>query len=91
MAKKREPRDRMNFEVYHTPLSNKKLSGEDLIELAEYCLKYIPFTNGLLVMEKPILTIKQFCEDLAKEMNYHRELDKIEFEKPPKSIFVPLK
>jgi hypothetical protein len=76
--KKRESRDRLNIEVQTTSMSNKKLTGEDLIELVKYCLNYGLFINDYIVMNEPIVTVKQFCEALAKEMNYHRELDEIE-------------
>lgn len=75
---KREERQRLNIDVQNTPLNRKKLTGKDLLELAKYCLSYPPVTNDLLMTEEPILTIKQFCEHLAKEMSYHRELDELE-------------
>ena len=76
--KERQDRDRLNIDVQNTPLTNEKLTGEQLLDLTQYCIKYGPFTNDLQATETKILTIKQFCLHLAQEMNYHRELDKIE-------------
>ena len=78
MNKEREPRDRRNLDVINASMRKEKLSGEDLIELAQYVLDYPPFTHELLATDTPILTVKQFTLYLAKEMSYHRDLDEIE-------------
>ncbi|MFA5307711.1 MAG: hypothetical protein WC365_09740 [Candidatus Babeliales bacterium] len=56
--------------------TKEKLSLSDNKELLNYIQKYAPFQNELSV--KPKMTIKQFCMELAKEMSYHRNLDKQE-------------
>lgn len=77
--KDRQDRERLNTQVFDTPLTPEKLTGEQLLDLARFCVKYPPLTSDLEATDTKILTIKQFCLSLAREMNYHRELDKIEF------------
>jgi hypothetical protein len=46
----------------------EKLSFEDLKDLAECCLNHATLSQSSA-------TIKQFCEELQKDMQYHREID----------------
>ena len=46
----------------------EKLSFEDLKDLTECCLDHT-------TLRQSSATIKQFCEELQKDMQYHREID----------------
>lgn len=52
-------------------MKKKKLSHSELEDLATYSLQYPPFWED--IGQK--LSIKRFCAELAKEMEYHRQLD----------------
>lgn len=49
----------------------EKLSTDYLLELLNEAQKYNAFYEGL---EKP-MTIRQFCQYLREELEYHREQD----------------
>ena len=57
-------------------MNKEKLSIEELEDLMDYSMAYLPFQNELSL--KPKMTIKQFCIEVAQEMSYHRNLDEIE-------------
>lgn len=49
----------------------KKRDVKYIISLAEYALGYAPFVEYL----PKNMTVKQFCGELSKEMQYHYGLD----------------
>jgi hypothetical protein len=55
---------------------NEKLPLEELEGLLEYIQNYLPFKNELSLT--PEMTIGEYCRELKKEMQYHRNLDKLE-------------
>lgn len=54
-------------------MNREKLDLESLTDLADYSLNYSPFREEIGDNK---FTIKQFGQELAKEMCYHRMLDK---------------
>ena len=55
-------------------MNREKLTLEDIEDLVEFSMRYFPFRNT----QPEKQTIKQYCTELAKEMSYHRNLDKTE-------------